>query len=151
MGADGVLRVRDGNHSGTAGQTNGGFDADDAVGIGGTNDAAIGFAAERDCGKVRRRCRARTRAGAARIAINAVRIVGLSASARPTADGFERSKIGPFGEIRLPKNHSASGAQICGHSGVMQGRHADERKRPSAGLHFVAGANVVFEQHRNSV
>ena len=33
----------------------------------------------------------------------------------------------------------------------MQRRHADERKGPGAGLHFVAGINVVFEQHRDAV
>ena len=79
---DRVLRVRDRHDAGAAGQPDRRLDADDAVGVGRADDAAVGLGAERHGGEVRGRRRARSGARAAGVAIDAVRIVGLSADRR---------------------------------------------------------------------
>ncbi len=55
VGADRILRVRNGHHAGAAGESDRGLDADDAVGVGGTHDATVRLAAKGYRGEVRRR------------------------------------------------------------------------------------------------
>src|SRR5713226_9801558 len=101
MGTDRVLRVRDGHDAGAAGEPDSGLDGGDAVGVGGTDDAAVGLAAERHRGEVRRRRGARAGAGAAGVAIDAVRVVRLPAAARPAADRFEGAEVRPLRQVGL--------------------------------------------------
>src|SRR5206468_198483 len=83
--ADCVLRVRDGDDAGTGDQADGWLDAHDAVVVRGAHDGAVGLGADGDGGEVRGRRRARSGARPARVAIERVRVVALTAAAAPAA------------------------------------------------------------------
>src|SRR6185437_15387510 len=97
MRPDRILGMGDRHHTGATRQTHGRFDTHHAVGIGGTNDAAVGLGAERYRGKVSRHTGAGSGARAARVAIDAVGIVSLPAHCRPAADRGVGTEIRPLG------------------------------------------------------
>ena len=124
MRPDRVLRVRDRHDARPAGETHGGLDADDAIRVARAHDAAIGFGAERDRREVGCRRRAGSRARAARIAIDAIRVVRLPADGRPSARRVERAEVRPLRQIRLAQDHGAAGAQLGGHGRIARRRRA---------------------------
>src|SRR5439155_6241382 len=148
---DGVLRVRDRHHTGAAGEADRRLDRRYAVGVAGADDAAVGLAAERNRREVRRRRCARAGARAARVAVDAVRVVRLPAAAGPAADRLERAEVRPLGEVGLAENHRAAGPEVRGHGGVLLGWFSHQRERAGAGLHIVAGVDVVLDQHGDAV
>src|SRR5205085_8848194 len=82
-----ILGMRDGDDAGAARQTDRRLERYDSVRIAGADDAAVRLGPERHRSKVRRCRSARARAGAAGVAVDAVRVVRLSAAARPAAHG----------------------------------------------------------------
>src|SRR6266540_2252384 len=70
----------------------------------------VGLGADRDGGEVRRGCGARAGARAAGVAVDGVRVVALSAAARPAARGREAAKVGPLAQGGLPQDDGAGGA-----------------------------------------
>ncbi len=80
MRPDRVLRVGNRHYASPADETHSGLESDYTISVTGTNDAAGRFAAQRNSGKVGRSGRARAGAGTAWIAIERVRVVGLSAA-----------------------------------------------------------------------
>ena len=75
----------------------------------------------------------------------------LSAPPGPAADRLERAEVRPFGKIGLAQDHRASGAEVGGHGGVPLGRPSHQSERSRAGLHPVAGIDVVLQQHGDAV
>src|ERR1700731_1951030 len=104
MRTDRVLGMRNGHNTGAADQTDGRFYRRDAVRVSRTNNAAVCLAPNRYCNKIGGGSSSRAGARAARIPINPVRIVCLPAPSRPTADRFERTKVGPLGQISFAKD-----------------------------------------------
>ena len=148
---DRVLGMRNWNNAGATDETDGRFDRGDAIGIARTDNAAVRFATKRYGGKIRGSGGGRSSARAARIAIDSVGIVCLSTAPGPTTDRLERTEVCPFGQIRFAEDDRATRAQIRRNRRILFGRLTDQRKRTGAGLHFVAGIDVVLQENRNSV
>ena len=75
----------------------------------------------------------------------------MSAAARPAAGRFKRAEVRPFREIGFAEDDRTAGAQIGRDRGILLGGLADERERTGAGLHLVAGVDVVLKQDRNAM
>ena len=108
-----VLLRRDRDDAAAADQAEGGLDADDVVGAGRADDRAVGLGADGDRGQVRGGGDRRAAAGAARVAVEDVRVVGLPAPRGPSARRRGGPEVGPLGEVRLAQDDRAGGAQLA--------------------------------------
>src|SRR5438132_10944528 len=99
VGANGVLRVRDGDDASSANKANSRFDTYDSVSIRWADDAAVSLSTDGNSGQVSGSCCPGSRTRAARVAVDCVGVVALTSTAGPAARGEERAEVGPLAQI----------------------------------------------------
>src|SRR5947208_1364303 len=97
--ANSVLGVRDGNDTGSANKANSWFDTYDSVGVRWADDAAVSLSTDGNSGQVSGSCCPGSRTGAARVAVDCVGVVALTATSRPSTGGEERAEVSPLAQI----------------------------------------------------
>src|SRR5438045_2593155 len=88
---------------------------------------------------------------AASLALDLSLVRRLTTATRPSAVGFEGAKVCPLRQIRFTEDNRTTCAQIFSDGGVLDSRLANERKGSGACLHPIAGIDIVFEQHRDTM
>ena len=150
-GASAILRVGDGNDAAAADESDGGLDADGAVGGGRTDDGAVGFRADGEGAEICGDACAGAGAGAARIAVESVGIFGEAAAAAPSAGGMAGADIGPFAGIGFGENYGAGLAEFLRDERIFGGLRADEGQGAGGGAHAVVSINIIFDQDGDAV
>ncbi len=146
-----VLAVGDGDDAAPADKSQCGLEADDAAGLRGADDGAVGFSSEgasaERCGDRRRGSGRRTAGGA----VERIRIAGESASAGPTAHRVLSPPVGPLAQVGLAENNSPRIPEFPCQEGIARRPGPLERQRAGRGGHPIPRADVVFEKDGNSV
>ena len=146
-----ILAVRDGNNSRPAHQSQRRLDAHHSIRRRRTYDRAVRLRAHRDGAKIRSHRRARPGTRSARIAIERIRAARLPAAPAPSARRMVRAKIRPLAQVRLAQNHGSGFAQPLRHARILLRRKAEKRERTSRRHHAIRRADVVLDQHRNTM
>ena len=110
--------ARDRDDAAAAHQTHGRLETDDAVHRRRTDDAAVRLGADRDRRQARGDRNRRARAGPARIAIEHVRVLRLSAARAPSRRGPRRAEVRPLAQIGPAENDDARVTKAANHEGV---------------------------------
>src|SRR5712664_372615 len=97
--ANSILCVRDGDDASSANKADSWFDTYDSVSVRWADDAAVSFSTDGNRGQVSRSCCPGSRTGAARVAVDCIGVVALTATSRPAAGGKERAEVGPLAQI----------------------------------------------------
>ncbi len=99
----------------------------------------------------RRRPHPGARAGARRLAVVRIGVVGLAAAPAPAAGGAGRAEVGPLAEVGLAEDDGAGLAQLPGDERVPRRLRAEQRERARRGFHLVGGGDVVLDEDRDAV
>ena len=117
----------------------------------GADDGSVRFGSNANRGEVCRNRRTSTRTGTARIAIQRVGVLDLTAAAAPAAGGMRGSEVRPLAQVRLSENDDAGGAETLHQEGIRESWLSFERQRTGGGLHAIGRIDVVLDEHRNPV
>ena len=150
-GAGRILVVADGHDAAATDQAECRLDSDDPVHCRRTDDRAVRLRADGHRAEAGRNRYCRARARAARIAVEHVGVVGLSAAAAPAAAGMAGAVVCPFAEVGLAQDQRAGLAQARHHAGIARCRRAGQRQRAGRGQHAVTGVDVVLQQHGDAI
>ena len=146
-----VLRMTDRHDMRARNEAHGRFDSDKSVDRCGAGDRSVGFRADRCSGEARGGGCARTRARAAGVAIERVRIARQAAHSAPATDRLRGADVGPLRQVRFAENDRATRAQSCDQRRVAACDVLCEGERAGGRGDRVGGFDVVFHQNRNAV
>ena len=137
---------------GAADQAQRGLDPDQAVGVRGADDGAVGLGADGRRAEAGRHRRARARAGAAGVAVERVGVAALAAARRSSrwTSGCER-KLAHSLRLALPSSTAPAARSRSATKAVAGRDRAFESQRARGGGHAVGGVDVVLEEDGHAV
>ena len=144
-GAGGILRQGIGHDARTGDQTNGGTDADQAVGGRGGTDGIDGISAQADDTDIAGDGSAGAAGGTAG---GTGRIIGVHRLTHHRADGL--APDGELMQVGLGQNESARFAQLLGHKGILI-RHPALQGDAAGGGGHIGGIKVILQHHRDTM
>ena len=144
-GAGGILRQGIGHDARAGNQTNGGTDADQAVGGRGGTDGIDGISAQADDTDIAGDGSAGAAGGTAG---GTGGIIGVHGLTHHRADGL--APDGELMQVGLGQNESTRFAQLLGHKGVLIRHPALQRNAAGGGGH-IGGIKVILQHHRDTV
>ena len=154
----GILAVRNGDDAGAADEAHGRLDRDEPVLRRRVEQRARCFGADRRRAQPGSDRDRRTRARTARrhdrhahvVERRRVGVLHLPAQRAVAGRHVDRDEIGEFGQIRLSKDHGASGAQPAHDGRILLGPCRLEGKGTGGRVLAVGGRDVVLDQDRDA-
>ncbi len=150
-GSGRILVVGNGNDPGPADESHGRLDAYDPVGVGRTDDGAVGPGSDGGGAEIGRDGHSRAGAGSAGIAVQGVGIPGEAAASAPAAGGAGGTEVGPLAEVGLPQQDRPRFPELARHDGVPFRNGSLKRQRPGGGRHSIGRIDVVLDQDGDAV